>query len=319
MHSFNSLLKTDQSFYKKTPLDFRRFSWNGISFCIPKNWELSNYKIHKRKGSKIVIENEYSVKCEGEWVKVSKKEQIDRILENYTEASKTYTNHADSHTSLKNLPKGWSGTHFVFKETATTKSEKMKVFNHDLTTVFYLNEDKSLFCYFLFHFYPEDNENVFEIIENLADSFEEHSNQKFTPWVLFDLNIKTPSEYVLEKTDFDIGSKHLLFEWKNRRLFVWHFSCVNMFIKGEITAADWVLSLLKKAKVVSAINFYITNSGEVNYKRKLNHPLGSFDEIIRMCFKYKIVFKLDENKNQLFVFLFHYRKKDDMVNFSFTD
>jgi hypothetical protein len=308
----NSLFNLEKFFSKAIPENSRRLAWNGISFCVPQNWEIASYANLSKGITRVVAENEYTMRLETEWVYSNMKIDLEKIMKSYQEASKALTLHADSQHALNDLPEHWNATHFVFKETSTENGQELKVFSHELVTIFYTCPHKSLFCYFILHFLPENPENPIQTTQELVHSFENHAPQNETPWQLFDAQFKMPKSFKLTKTVFDIGSKLMAYEWDMRRFYIWHFSCADMFLKEDLTPEKWVLGLLKAFRTVRGIKYYSKSAGEITWKRKWLHPVGHFDEIIRACFQYKIGFHLDKEKNQLVVWLYHYRNKRDL-------
>lgn len=307
-----SIFNLKNTFSKSVPDGSRRLAWDGISFCVPTNWEITSYTDKRRGIRRVEIENEYSMRLEAEWVYNQQAVQLDKIMKNYEEASKELTLHADSRKAIGNLPNHWSATHFVFKETSTDTDKTLKVFSHELATIFYNCPQNSIFCYFILHFLPESSEDPVELTQKLTNSFENHNNANGSiPWQLFDAQFKLPQRFKLLKTTFDIGSKLMIYEWKMRRFFIWHFSCADMFLKNGITPERWVLGLLKAFKSVRGIKYFSNDPGQITWKRKRLHPIGHFDEMIRLCYQYKIGFHINKENNQLVVWLYHYRGKKD--------
>ncbi len=307
-----SIFNMRSFFSKAIPKGLRRLAWNGISFCVPTNWELTSYTNKARGISRISAENEYSLRLEAEWVYSHNKLQFQKIIKNYEESSKKLTLHADQKIEIGHLPSHWSATHFIFKETSTEDNKSLKVFSHELVTVFYTCPQSSLFCYFILHFLPENPEDPVLITQQLTQSFENHKENNSIPWQLFDAEFKMPKRFNLTQTAFDVGSKLMVFEWDMRRFFIWHFSCADMFLKNDITPEIWVVSLLKSFKTVRGINYFSKVPDEISWKRKRLHPIGHFDEMIKLCYRYEIGFHIDRHKNQLIVWLYHHRNKKDL-------
>lgn len=298
----------------KLPEKYRRLSWNGISFAMPDNWELSLFRFLKRNATHIEIEDEYAVRMEVEWIYREKGDlDYQTIIKRYEKASKGLTVKADDKTEINDLPEGWHATDFIFKETGKQHvNGKLEVIEHGLLTAFYCCPDNSLFCFFLLHFMPEDNENPEELIRNISNSFENHTAKPLVPWQLFDISFRLPQEFKLDHTIFDIGSKMMRFKWKGRRLHLWYFSCADIFLKEAESPAHWAAGYLNGYGKIDGARFRIDDNGGIIWLRKRIHPFGHRNEIARWCFKYSIGFRIIEAENKLVLWVYNYRKEADL-------
>lgn len=298
----------------KLPDNYRRLSWNGISFAIPDNWELALFRFLKRNATRIEIEDEYSVRMEVEWI-YREKGDLDykTIIKRYEKASKGLTVKADDKIEIKDLPAGWHATNFLFKETGKQQSKgKLEVIEHGLLTAFYCCPDNSLFCFFLLHFMPEDNENPEELIRNIAKSFENHTMNPVIPWKLFDISFEMPREFKLDHTAFDIGSKMMRFKWWGRRLHLWYFSCADIFLKEAKSPDHWAAGYLNGYSKIDGIRFRMDDNGRIVWRRKKLHILGHRNEIARWCFKYSVGYKILKEENKMLLWVYNYRKASDL-------
>jgi hypothetical protein len=311
-----SLVSTEGCYSKPVPKGNRRLGWDGVSFCVPSNWELADYRYQKRRACRIEIEDEVAIRIESEWVRTTDRFNLESIMKRYTKASQPLTMKAEVKTELQNLPNGWSATRFTFKETGHVKSTKLQLVCHELVTVFYICPQSSLFCFFLLHFLPEDKEDPLEIVNNLTRTFQDHKDQLYSPWELFDIKYRIPKEFLLKKSSFDIGSKMMVFEWEKRRLFTWTYSCVDIFLKDWNSTEHWVVGSLNAARILKGIVFRLDENGKVSWRRNKMHPIGVRDEIWRWCFRYEVGCKVLTKQNQLFVYVYQYRKPDDLHRIS---
>lgn len=300
-------------FRHEVPEGARRIAWDGVSFCVPSNWELAVYKSLRRGAMRVELEDEYSIRLESEWIRGRKGLKLERIMKRYEKASKPLTLKSEEQIDIAGLPDGWQATHFVFKETGAYDSgETLEVIRHDLVTAFYLCPRSSVFCFFLLHFMPEDAECPAEITRQLASTFQNHSDAEFMPWQLFDIAFKTPREFMLEKTGFDIGVKLMVFTWKLRRYFLWHFSCADVFLKDGSTPAAWACGYLNGARLLKGPVFHPDGQGGISWRRRRPYFFGHREEIATMCYKYDVGCRLLEEENKLVVWAYNYRKHDDL-------
>lgn len=300
-------------FKHAVPEGSRRMAWDGVSFCVPANWELAVYRFLRRSVSRIELEDEYAVRLEGEWIRSRKDLKLGRIMKRYETASKPLTLKSEEQHAVKGLPRGWHATHFVFKETGTEEhDEDLHVMRHELVTAFYLCPHSSLFCFFLLHFLPEDKEEPTEVIQQLASTFQDHAEEAFTPWQLFDIAFKVPREFLLEHTAFDIGTKLMVFTWRLRRYFLWHFSCADVFLRDGATPAEWACGYMNGARLLKGPVFHPDARGGIAWRRRRPYVLGHREEIARVCYRYDTGCGLLAPQNKLVVWAYHYRKQEDL-------
>lgn len=296
------------------PEGYRQLAWNGISFAVPQNWEIAVFRFLRRGASRVELEDEYTIRMEAEWIFSDKQKlDVETIMKRYEAASKPLTLKAEDEEDVTGLPEGWYATHFMFKETGKEKAKgKLEVVSHGLVTAFYLCPQKSLFCFFLVHFMPEDPEDPVATIHKMAHTFTNHRNREFIPRQLFDMSFKLPRDFKLEKTDFDIGMKMMRFKWKARRFSLWHFSCANMFLRDGITPAEWIAGYLNGYGGFRGPRFDPDGKGDITWRRRKPHIFGHRSEIAHWCFKYRIGWRLTAETNQLIVWVFQYRKAADL-------
>jgi hypothetical protein len=302
----------DGCYENAVPDGARRIAWDGVSFCVPTNWELAVYKGLRRGGTRVELEDEYSIRLESEWIRANKRLKLKRIMKRYEAASKPLTLKSDEQNDVADLPPGWHATHFVFKETgADASGDGLDVLQHDLVTAFYAAPDDSIFGFFLLHFMPEDTETPEAMIQQLAATFQDHAAQPTVPYQLFDIAFRVPRELVLERTQFDIGVKLMVFTWKLRRYFLWHFSCADVFLKGT-TPAEWVCGYLNGARLLKGPVFQPEGHDGITWRRRKPFIFGHREEIATLCYKYNVGCRLIEAENKLVVWAYHYRKDEDL-------
>jgi hypothetical protein len=293
--------------------DSRRIAWDGVSFRVPANWELGVYKFPRKGVTRIEIEDEYSARLEAEWVRPKQTLQMQSILGRYEKASGRLTRLAHEKAAVEGLPEGWFGTLYTFREAIPRrKAGGIGVLQHSLLTAFYMCPESSLFCFVILHRLPGDTEDLAEILRLFAGDFHHHREGDLIPWEFFDVTFSLPRAFVLESAQFDVGTKLMIFRWKQRRLYLWHFSCANMIVKGDVTLEPWVTGYLNGFSGLPAPRFYPGKAGDILWKRRARHPFGHRTELAQWCFQYKVRCRVDEQKNQIIAWVFHYRKPDDL-------
>ena len=308
-------LRTDDSdvYDHDIPARQRRIAWDGISFCVPSNWELAVFRFLRRGVGRIELEDEYSVRLEAEWTRSRKRVNMDRIMQRYEAASKPLTLKSEAHHAIEGLPDGWHATHFIFRETGTDEAQQdLHVKQHGLATVFYVCPRKSIFCFFLLHFLPEDTEDPVALVQGLSTTFQDHRQAQMVPWALFDIACGVPRRFVLEEAKFDIGAKLMVFKWKSRRFYLWHFSCADMFLKNGTSPEQWAAAFLNGFKGLKVPVFRAHEKRGITWRRHRLHPFGHRQEIARWCYRYDVGCQKLDQKNMLVVWVSHYRHESDL-------
>ena len=296
------------------PAAAKRIAWDAVSFLIPPNWELAVYKAMRRGVTRVEIEDEYSIRMEAEWVRPGGKLRMENILARYELRSKQLTARADSHEAIEGLPAGWHATHYILSETTTDRKKPgLQIVKHGLVTAFHLCPGTNLFCFLVLHFLPGDKEDPAKVINLVASDFRDHGRSELIPWALYDIAFEVPREFLLENTLFDIGAKLMIFRWKLRRFYLWHFSCADMFIKDGVVPQEWVAAYINDSRLVRGGSFRVGEDGEIAWKRRRRHLIAYRDELARWCFRYKVNWRLDADRNRLIAWVFNYRNPEDLL------
>lgn len=303
------------SSFSSLPDGYRRLAWNGISFAVPANWEIAVFRLLRRGASRIELEDDYSLRMEAEWMTRHKGDlDTQSIQKRYEAASKPLTVKAEEQTEIQGLPEGWHATCFIFRETGEDKKGgSLEVVEHSLATAFYLCPESTMFGFFLLHFMPEDPEDPMETVRQLAGAFQTHRGQPHVPWKLYDIEFELPAAFNLEKATIDIGSKLMRFGWKWRQFSLWHFSCYDMFLKDGMRGDVWAAGFLNAYGGFKWIRFDPDGRGGIAWRRRKPFIFGHRSEIARLCFKYRVGWRLHEQTRQLVLWVYHYRKKTDLL------
>lgn len=290
----------------------KRIAWGGVSFPVPQNWELALYKRIKKKVWHLEIEDEYSLRLEVEWIERETPLDVETILKRYKKATHKLAPSASREQTVDGLPPDWTATHYTFAESEKSETgEGLETITHGLTTAFCIPPDKRFFCFLLFHFYPENaDEDPHQKLRALTRGFQRHTGRA-VPWQLFDIAFQMPRDFLLESTSFGIGSKLTVFRWHTRRFFLWHFSCADMILKDQ-SPERWISGFLNDFSLIRGIVFEPGPAGSVRWHRKRRHVFGHRDELVRGCLQYEIRYHHDRKRNRLILWVFNYRKPEDL-------
>ena len=292
----------------------RRLAWNGIEFLTPWNWELGLYKFLRKGVTRIEVEDEYAVRIEAEWIRSARRAiKPAVILERYKEATDKFARKAHETVAVQGLPPGWTATLAIMRDAAPSgKKGGPAVTSSKHICAIYICPRSEILFFVLLHFMPEDRENPEEVLRLVAGSFRHHADAPLVPWQMFDIAFELPREFALSSASVDVGAKQMLFRWKARRFYLWHFSCADIFLKDGVVMEEWVTGYLNGYSGIRGIVFMPGGDGVIRWRRRRRHLFGHRDEIAHWCFKYRIHCRLDKEKNQLVAWVFNYRKDDDL-------
>jgi hypothetical protein len=282
-----------------------RFAWGGISFCVPEAWELSAFK-SAGASTHIEMEDACGPRMEAEWMRLPGKFNAAAIQARCVKAASRLAQKAKASRELRDLPSGWSATVYSFAD------------GRSLVAAVDIVPASKMFFTFLLYFDPtpkkrsqrNKHDNPQTVLQILTDSLKVHS-EPIIPWECYDLKFKLNAGFALIETTFLSGRKSMVFQWRQRRLYVWLFSLADLALKGRPLNA-FAAEFLKGIKGLRGPRFIAKPDGSVEAKRRALFPLGHSDQIGRLCFRYKVGFTQLKDRNQIFLWVFHYRKNDDL-------
>jgi len=278
-------------------LETHRFAACGLSFEVPLTWELS--RIDPAQNTKrIEMEDDVARRLELEWTPVSKRTKLANIQARYQKSSKKLIELAEENQQVQGIGKDW--TAFLYRMPDQRR----------LLTAFYFSPETALFCFFWIHLEPGGRKKALAILELLTSTFRVHARGS-RPWEIYDINFNLDAGFGLKKTMLEAGKKYFNFQWCRRPFHLWFFSLADRILK-ESSPAAWTAAFLNRADHLQGPTFLAGKDGSIVAKRRYRYPLGYFSEISRLCFRYKAGWKLIENKNQLVVWVYNYRKKSDL-------
>ncbi len=288
---------------KPTPATkLHTFSWDGISFSVPDEWEMSSYETNTTR-SHVEMDDGSVRRLVAEWTRLPPRFNALRIQQRYAKAGRAFKKQALSSKELSELPKGWFATLYVMADG-----------NHLLAASCLATEQRRFFS-FLIYFYKEEIHNTSgtketELLRSIADSLKIHDSP-IVPWETFDFAFRLSSDFKLAETIFLSGRKQMVFEWRSRRLYVFLISLADMALSGRplnVFAAEFLNGIAG----LRGPKFIPSEDGGVAYQRRAIWALGHADQIFRVCFRYKIGVQHFPERNQIFLWAFHYRRSDDL-------
>jgi hypothetical protein len=122
-----------------------------------------------------------------------------------------------------------------------------------------------------------------------------------------------PPDFLLENTCFDIGANLMIFRWRLRRLYLWHFSCAAAFLTDGTPAgvSRWLAAYFNDARMLRGGHFFLQPDVRIGWRRLRRHLFAHRDQFARWRFKYGTRYRLDPAKNQLVAWVFNHRRPGD--------
>lgn len=280
------------------PGDQTIFAWNGIAFRIPKYWDMASNQLVKGV-SRIVLEDDTGPRLEIDWTRPNSKQETETFRKRTIAFIKVINDAASASEEIKDIPRQWTA-HLYKMENGTT-----------LVTAYVVPEKPGEpFAFFRIHF-PKNRREIPTIcFQNIARSFQAF-HDKPAPWNFLDVNFTLDNRFKLASTSLLAGQKLLAFEWRLRRLFIWHFSMAD-YITRNNTPAKWCADFLNRSKLLPAPKWMPKDDTSLTWKRKKLFCLGQFEEIGRLCYKYKASINVQHDKNLIRLVVFNYRKNSDL-------
>ena len=280
------------------PLPTRRIAWDGVSFQVPRNWELSGYAF-RRGATRITLEDDYSLRLEAEWTRTRRFPELETVKRRYQKTALAFADHALTSSTLDSLPTGWTAFLYDMPE------------NRKLLVMLVVASAAGALVFLQLHFGPEDKETPRELATILSQSLAVHQ-QGLVPWTVYDVDLELPAEFRLASTAFQAGKKEFLFQYGLRKLRLWQFSFADMILR-EQSKETWAANTLNACKSIRGPHFSPgQEDGGIPAKRSKCLPLGHFDEIGRACFRYVARCEHDVERNTLILWVFNYRCENDL-------
>ncbi len=294
-------------------MNMRQLAWDGFVFEVPENWELARYRYASGGRALIKVEDEVSLRLELEWMSPRTVQQARRFMTQATRYLEKMIARADRQTDFSGLPAGWRATHCEYREILATgrRQGNLGVVQHHLVTAVFAPADRELRCLLRLHFLPGDPEDPKRLTERIIRSFSVPGGDR-VQWRVFDLDLDLDAGFALEATSFDIGAKLLLFRYRTRRLYLWTLSCADHILKDGVNETEWVVGFLNAQRRVPGIVFRAEPDGTVAWRRRGLLAFVQRDETARWCFQYTIGFRRDPGRNQIAIWVFNHRHREDL-------
>lgn len=274
------------------------FAWNGVSFEIPADWNLSSH--HTFRGvTTVAMEDDVARRLDLEWTRPRNDLDLATVRKRFTAASKNVGAAAETTTPVRGLPEGWSAVSYRMPE------------GREWTIAFYLPPDKRLVCFFQFHAMRDAVPRSPAALKAVASSLRAHDGPAI-PWRFYDVAFALDKAFTLSTSSLRAGNKLLVFEWRMRRLFVWHVSLADAILR-KTSIRDWTVDHLNRFAPLQAVTFRASDTGAIRAARKWRYPFGRYEEIGRQCFTYHAEYRHIPERNQIAIWVYQYRRPEDLA------
>ncbi len=283
---------------KRFAKNTHRLAWAGLSFQIPKNWNISSYNFGK-KFNRLEAEDDHYVRLEAEWMTSPQRLDEAKVLKRYRKAARRLSRAAVEETEIPDLPGNWSGFRYDMSDGAC------------LILAFFSPADALFFAFVRIHFMSQDKgEGPAGILMALCRSFTVQQRE-LTTWAFLGISFQVPAAFRLIKTSLQAGRKLMVFQWRLRKLCLWHLSLADMLLKGK-TPREFAVEFLRARPEMRGLRFQIDEAGELTVRPRRRYFLGRMEDLGRMCFRYRAACVHDRAKNQIKLTVFNYRRESDL-------
>ena len=277
--------------------NFHTFAWDGFSFRIPADWNLAAYYFGKHE-SRIEMQDDFALRLQFDWTRPLRKLNEIRAMEQYEKACSKIEKSALSIEQLQTL-NCW---HASFVSLPDKKSFVIGI---------YIKPESNFFALVRIFFEKTGKTQPLEIFHRMADSFVLYDGD-IIPWEPYDLRWELNRQFTLAITSLKAGNKFFQFHWRRRRLMLWQISMADWILKNK-KICEWAVEFLSKNRTVEGVKFVCDNDNIVCVRRKYRFPLGHFEDIARLCYKYRAFATHNSGSNSILVGVYHYRYEKDIT------
>ncbi len=275
----------------------QRFAWDGLSFDVPADWNLSDYA-QRSDLSWVRFQDDTALRLEVEWRRTRLPMDVLRIRRQYAAPSEALVKEGANLSIADGLPAGWSAYLYSMPD------------GRRLLTAFWLSSDALCFVFFKLHFAAASRREPLRMIRALAAGFRVHAGATI-PWAAYDFGFRLNREFRLTYTSFQAGRKMMAFEWRRRRFFIWYFSLPDLFLKDR-APEPWCAEFLNGFKAIRGVRFEPGAPGQVRARYTWRRPFGHGEAVARGCFRYDARCRLLPDRRQLVLTVYQHRRPADL-------
>ncbi|NQT93053.1 MAG: hypothetical protein HQ559_09845 [Lentisphaerae bacterium] len=274
-----------------------RFAWDGFSFEVPDDWHLAQYHFGTAEAS-AEMQDDDAARLQIEWLWPKGRVSAERLKKRYLGASTELDKVAEDTAALPDLPADWTG--FVY-----TMPSKRR-----LVAAYWLAPERDFVVMLRLHFDRGGPQRPARVLGRLAETFTLHRGDRI-PWEFYDVSFELGRRFRLVATQLEAGRKLMVFQWRLRKLYLWQFSLADMVLKGR-EPAEWAAAFVNDYKPIRGPVFAARPGGRIVATRGGAYRFGYYDEVGRMCFRYRAVCRHVRESNTIRLMVFNYRGEYDL-------
>ena len=280
------------------PSEERWFAWDGVVFPVPADWELAGYS-YRRRAVHLILEDPVEVRLELEYLAEPDARAEKAVRKRYRTWADQFKAVASRVVPVDGVTPGWHVNQYLMKD------------GRSLIAALGMGRPDTELAFFRLHM-PADRPGAegLRLVRRLLAGFTWPSGEQ-SAWRMYDFDIRVPRHFRLRQTAFWAGRKMLRFEYRLRRLFIWHFALASRMWK-EREPEDAIIEFLHKAKELPGIRVERDTAGCLIIRKKPIHLFGHYEDIGRGCFRYAWHCQIDEEGDTLALAVLHYRRASDL-------
>lgn len=286
----------DQATCKDGP--YRLFAWQGFSFKTPADWNLAEYR-ETGGVSRVRLHDDFGLRLEFEWLYTRHIPDTSAVRRRYDRLADSMSADGAIAENTGAMPENWSACLYSMPD------------GKRLMTAYRLAPDRKYFCLLKIHFESASKREAERLVRLIASSFQLHS-KGLVPWAVYDVYFKLHDDFRLTATSFQAGAQMFVFEWRARRLYLWFFTPADMLIKSR-SKENWCADYLNAFRDISGVRFEPGFPGNLQADHQWRRFWGNVEPILRGCLRYRAWCRLTHEKNQMFLGVFNYRGKSDLL------
>lgn len=296
------------------------FAWNGVGFLLPVSWELSFCDL-QRGVTSVAHEDDCDRRLEAEWLVPDSVPAQEKVQQRFQQQARAIAEKATAVLPIAGIDDAWTAHEYHLGDAAAQQPPRAVAAAAQqlprggaaavLVIAYRLPQGPGEpMALFRLHFPAGSRDVPAVVMRSLCRSFRWWSAGE-APWQFYDVAFALRRDFRLAATALQAGRKLLQFEWRLRRLYVWHFSLAELMLAKQSVEA-FCADFLRQSKLLPVPRWTPMPDGGLTYRRRRLHFFGQFEEIGRCCFKYYAWCHHDPARNQIALWVMHYRCAADL-------
>lgn len=273
------------------------FSWDGICFPLPSDWNLASYRMDRRS-FQAVIEDDIAVRLEIEWAHAGRNPpDLDRLVRRSERRLRKLRCAASCTRNPDGVPDNWRAQCLDMPD-----SRRLVIAIGHI-------RDTNLTALLRFHFGQAEATNLSIVRRVLAETRLDAPAAR--QWQVYDCTFRIHPAFSLLSTEFVAGRKLFVFGWRGRVLTIWFVSFADRALRDR-SLAQWAADFLNRQPVLRGPQFVPDGADRLAVRRARWFPFGHYAELLRGCRSYHTSLHRLPGSNQIVAAVFQHRDKEDL-------